>query len=127
MALLERKTQLSQNRKPEKLSKPPKPPPKKEDLSIFKGRPYLTREQLREELRRASPFIPGSGGKMFSREERARMEKELFPERKYAHHIDRKEVKKVIGGLESAKFKAKTGTEKLNIDRKLRFLKGLLK
>jgi len=39
-------------------------------MSIFKKNSGITSPKFREMLRKASPFIPGSGGKMYSRQGR---------------------------------------------------------
>ncbi|MBZ9572337.1 hypothetical protein KJA15_03335 [Patescibacteria group bacterium] len=96
---------------------------KKPKENFFGKRGYLSRRKFRERLRRASPFIPGSGGKLFRKKERVAMEKEIF--RKYGHYIEKKEYKKALKDLKEAKQKTKTFNEKLKIDRKIRFLKKL--
>ncbi|KPJ71721.1 hypothetical protein AMJ50_01140 [Parcubacteria bacterium DG_74_3] len=102
----------------------PKTPSPKPDTSIFRGKTHLTREEMRERLRKATPFIPGPGRKMYSREERVKMEKELFGP-KYGQYIERKEYGKVLKDLEKAKWRAPTETERFAIERKIRYLKDL--
>lgn len=101
-----------------------KPLPPKPDTSIFRGKPHLTRGEMRERLRKATPFIRGPGRKMYSREERVKMEKELFGP-KYGQYIERKEYRKVLKDLGKAKWRAPTETKRFEIERKIRYLKDL--
>lgn len=107
--------------------------PQKKDTSIFQGKPYLKRGEFRQKLRKASPFIPGAGGKIYKQAERVKIEKEVFQPGKwwkggkFGHaYVTEKEFVGAIKGLEKKKFWVKTGAEKLDIDRKIRYLKGLL-
>lgn len=75
-------------------------------------------------MRKASPFIPGSGVRMFRRQKRVEMEKEVFGKR-YGAHITREDYRKALGRLRVKKSQAKAGKEKLGIDRKIRFLRKL--
>ena len=90
---------------------------------FFGGKGYLSRSELREKLRKASPRIPGST-KWFTREERAALEKEIFG-KGYGEYINRQEYQRRLQELNREKFRAKTTQEKTNIDRKIRFLKKL--
>jgi len=112
---------------------PEKPEEKKEekpvapeDTSIFRGRPYLTHSQLKEELEKASPYVPGSSA-LIPREEREKMVEELFGKEggNHGYYIDRNEFKKAVKNLEEKKSKATSSSEKLEIDRKIRYLKKL--
>ena len=92
-------------------------------MSLFEKKEYLTRSQFRERLRGASPKIPGSS-KMFSRKERVKLEKDVFG-KKYGQIIDKGEFKRKLRELRHEKFVAKTGAEKTQIDRKIRYLEKL--
>ena len=92
-------------------------------MSIFQRRPHVTRVQLRQELRSASPSIPGSN-KMFSRQERAKLEKEVFG-KKWGSHITKSEFGKRLLQLRGEKFRAKTSDRKIEIDRQMRYMKKL--
>lgn len=102
------------------MSKNPKETPKE---SFFGKRGYLSREELRERLRKASPQIPGSA-KWYTREQRTKMEKEDFG-KEYGTYITRQEYQKRLQELKREKFKVKTDQEKMDIDRKIRYLKKL--
>jgi hypothetical protein len=97
-------------------------PPK--DTSIFGGKPFLQRPELRERLRKASPFIPGSGGRMIGAKERVGLEKEVFG-KKYGPGITPREYSRGLKDLRKAKSKAPTQAERFKIERKIRYLKGL--
>ena len=101
--------------------KTPKVFPK--DTSIFGGKPYLRRSEFRRKLREASPFVPGTS-KIIPRSERAKMEKDLFG-KSYGSLIDKREFSKAIGKLEKQKYQSRKSVEKMNLDRKIRYLKKL--
>jgi len=92
-------------------------------MSLFEKKAHLTRTQLRERLRKASPKIPDSS-KVFSRKERVKLEKEVFG-KKYGQIIDKGEFRRKLQELKHEKFIAKNSTEKTNIDRKIRYLEKL--
>lgn len=92
-------------------------------MSLFDKKAHITRSQFRERLRKASPNVPGSS-MTFSRQERAKLEKEVFG-KKYGQMIDKGEFKRKLRELRHEKFIAKTGAEKTNIDRKIRYLRKL--
>lgn len=120
MALFEKKQQLSQGGPKEKTPPPPKEktPPQKEDTSVFRGKPYLTRAQVREELRKDEAYkllrIP--------KEKRIKLEQELFPREKYHEFVDLKEVEKVVKNLRKEQFK--NPSKKWEIEREINYLKN---
>lgn len=93
-------------------------------MSLFEKKQRISRSGFREALRKAPPSIPGGGG-MFSRQERVKMEKELFPWGKYGSHISQEDCKRVLGKLREKRYRAQTYVEKTKIDRQIRFLKKL--
>lgn len=92
-------------------------------MPIFNKKQHITRSELREILRKASSYIPGSS-RMFSREERVKLEKEVFG-KKYGEFIDKGEFKRKLLELRHQKFIAKTSAEKTKIDRQIRYLEKL--
>jgi len=92
-------------------------------MSIFDKKREISRREFRETLRKASPRIPGAGGKMYSWRERVKMEKEIFPQERFKSHISEIEAKKRLRELRMERYKAKTEEERLKVDRKIRFLK----
>jgi hypothetical protein len=93
----------------------------KEDFFGKKG--YLSRPELREKLRKAPSKVSGLG-KWYTRRERVSMEKETFG-REYKDYITRQECRDRLRKLGREKFEAKTGKEKLDINRRLKYLKEL--
>jgi len=109
----------------ERPAKMPTPPAKeKKDTSAFQGKPYLTRGDVREWLRRDEVYkiIPRS------REGRAKLEKELFgPESgKYGSFIERskKEPEHLLRDVESGKVKPPVGLTKEQTKNLLKKLSG---
>lgn len=114
MGLFEKKQEPGRGEKGEKI-----PPSKeKKDTSGFKGKPYLSREELRRWLR--GPEAWKASG--LAETERVKLEKELS-ESKYGYYIERGEPERAIKELEKEKYKAKTGAEKVKIDKKINLLK----
>ena len=95
----------------------------KPEESFFGKKGYLTRLQLREKLRKDTGKIPGSA-KWYTRRERESIEKESFG-KDYGEYITPQEYHYRIKQLNKDKFKAKSAKEKLDIDRKIRYLKKL--
>lgn len=117
MALFEKKQQLGSG-KPERI-----PPPKveKPDTSIFGGKPAIPMSEAAWKLRKSSPYIPSGGGAMFSEKERMDIANELSE--KYGGYLEKgPELSRVYKDLYKQKGLAKTGAEKLVIDRKIRWL-----
>ncbi len=92
-------------------------------MSIFNKKKQFSRLEFRETLRKAPPRVPGSG-KIYSRQERMKMEKELFPQKRFQSHISEIEVKRKLRELRMERYKTKGREERLKIDRKIKFLKG---
>lgn len=92
-------------------------------MSLFEKKRELSRSEFREALRKASFTIPGGGG-MFSTAERIKIEKEIFG-KQYGGYISKEEYQRRLREMALEKARAKTGAKKLEIDRKIRFLKKL--
>ncbi len=94
-------------------------------MGIFKNKKELSRADLRKAFRKASPYIPGSGGKTYSQKERIEMEKKIFGS-KYGSYLTKSEYKNKIRELKGKKYRAKTSAEKLKIGREARYLESLI-
>ncbi len=96
-------------------------------MAIFSKKSHgeLSRRDFRQILKTAPARIPGSGGKIYSRQERIKMEAEVFPRQRFGSHISEIECRKRERELRQEKYRAKTREEKFKIDRKLQFLKGV--
>jgi hypothetical protein len=108
------------DKNPQESKIPPKPVQRE---GLFGKKQSLSREELRREFLRAGSSVPGGG--MFSSRERVKMEKELFPERKYGGQVSKMEYSKRLRGLGMEKYKARTDAERIKIDRQIRFLKKM--
>ena len=93
--------------------------------SIFEDKKSITRPEFREILKKSSPYIPGAGGMMYSLQKRMKMEKEIFPSSRFSSHISEIEVKRRLRELRTQRHRAKTKQEKIETDRKIRFLQGV--
>lgn len=104
------------------MEKQKQPIQKKEkvDTSIFGGKSFITRQQLRESARK-NPFIPDSGGTIFK--DRLKKAEERF--KKSGSHITKQEGNRMLKKIREEKYRAKTGTEKLALDREGRYYKKL--
>jgi hypothetical protein len=105
-----------------KASQPPKPAPKP-DKSIFGGESEISARELREKLIKASPYIPGAGGAMYNLAERKKLAEEITKE--YGSRFQKKnfEDTRMFRGLSKQRYNAKTSAERLEIDRKIRYLR----
>lgn len=92
-------------------------------MSIFGKGKQFSRLEIRRSLRKSSSV--SVGGRMFSRQERVKLEKELFPHRKYGSHISETEAKTALRGLRKSEYQAKTGKEKLKFTRQKRLLEKI--
>lgn len=92
--------------------------------SFWSKKKYLTRPELRQELRRAPGKVPGFE-KPFSKEEKIKMEEKEFPKEKYGLYIEPKEYEKWKRGKE--KHPGQTFGEKLESKRKIQFWEELTK
>ena len=90
---------------------------------MFEKKHQISRSEFRESLRKSSPFVPGGG--MYSKEDRVKIEKELFSESKYRGYISQREVGKCVKDLGHQRYLAKTDKEKVKIGRQIRYLKKI--
>jgi hypothetical protein len=93
----------------------------KQDFFGKKG--YVTRIELRQKLRDAPSKFPGSGIR-HTRQERVNIEKEMFGN-KYGRYISHQEYKNKIRRLEKEKYNTRKSSEKIEINKKIKFLKDL--
>jgi len=126
MAIEERKQELNRGgttQRPEKTSPPPKAEPPK-DTSILGGKTAIPMSEAAWKIRKSSPYIPGSGGAMLSEQERMEIANELS--KKYGGYLEKGEKPLIYKDLYKQLGQAKTGAEKLKVDRKIRWLKDKL-
>jgi hypothetical protein len=93
----------------------------KKDTSILGGKPYIPMTEAFRKIKKASPYIPGAGGAMYYEKERVGMAKRRLG--KYGYFLEKHEIPKAFKELEKEKANAKTGAEKLKINREIRYLK----
>jgi len=117
MALFEKKQELSQSGKPEKM---PPPKPEKKDISGFGGKPYIPQEKGREWARSDEAFrttgLPVG--------KRIKYWGELSKDTGY--YLEPREAEKKLRELSMKRFEAKTDVEKKEIGEKVKLLKGFL-
>ncbi len=93
----------------------------KQDFFGKKG--YVSRIELKQKLRDAPSKFSGSG-RRYTRQERVKVEKEMFGN-KYGNYISNQEYKNRIRRLEKERYNAKKSSEKIEINKKITFLKNL--
>ncbi len=106
-------------KKPEKAPTPIKEA-KKDTSKIFGEKKAIPMREAAWKLRKASPYIPGTGGAMLSEQERMEIVKEIS--KKYGGYLEKGELSRIYKDFYKQKGQAKTGAEKLKIDRKIRWL-----
>jgi len=90
---------------------------------FFGKKGYVSRIELRQKLRQAPPKFPNSG-RRYTRQERIKVEKEMFGN-KYGNYISQQEYKNRIRRLEKERYLAKKSSGKIEINKKIKFLKDL--
>lgn len=93
-------------------------------MGFFDKKQSISRSGFRSALRKTALPKPRTGGRRYARGERIGFEKDLF-HRKYGRQISRKEYRTVLEKMRRSKIRAKSTTEKLEIQRKVDFLKRL--
>jgi len=93
----------------------------KQDFFGKKG--YISRVELRQKLRKA-PSKFSNSGRRYTAQERIKVEKEMFGN-KYGNYISNKEYKNRIRRLEKERYLTKKSSEKIEINKKIKFLKDL--
>lgn len=91
-------------------------------MSLFEKKQEISRSELKEALKRASPYIPGTGGKIYGYRERSEMIDKIFPYERFKTHISEMEVKQRLRELRREEYQAKTGAEKIELSRQRRYL-----
>ena len=122
MAFLEKRSGSSRISPSRPTNKPSSVPPPK---GLFGVKKEHTRSWMRESFRKASLFIGGGG--MLNKEERAMLEKSVFPCGKFGEYISERDYNRALKDLNKEEFRVSTGVEKRKIREKIRFLKGVLK
>ncbi|MCJ7786998.1 hypothetical protein MUP06_02190 [Patescibacteria group bacterium] len=127
MSIFEKKQELS-GAGPKKNPTPPsksKTRFEEKDTTIFGEKKAISMREATWKIRKdPHPYIPGSGGAMFSEKERMDIAKRLS---KYGSYLEKgPEHSRIFKELYKEKTKARTGAEKLKIDREIRYLKEKL-
>lgn len=94
------------------------PKVEKKGASILEGRPYVPVRKVIEKMEKASPFIPGAGGAMYTKKERVEMAKEWLKGRGY--YFEEHEIPQIYKRLNAERAKTKTSAERLKKDREIR-------
>lgn len=92
-------------------------------MGFFDDKKSLSREELREKLRRDKGRIPETGGKKFSQREREKLSREAFG-RRYGSQISKRDAESAVRDLERKKKSAETPAEEKAIDEKIRYLES---
>ena len=101
--------------------------PHSKPKTTFEEKKQWSRTELeRKMMKEASPYIPGTGGKFYTRQERREMLgkrlENLFPSKRFQSHISELEAKKALRELRKQEYYSKTSAEKLKINRERRWL-----
>ena len=94
-------------------------------MALFKEKEKITRKEFRDTLRKKNPVVPGTYKRLFSFEEREKMEERLFGKKKTGGEVPKKKFKRLIKEIGKDKYKAPNPTERRRISKKIRFLKRL--
>ncbi|OGZ28470.1 MAG: hypothetical protein A2562_03300 [Candidatus Nealsonbacteria bacterium RIFOXYD1_FULL_39_11] len=91
---------------------------------LFETKKPLSRQDLRQSLRKDTGQIPGTSRK-FSFKEREGMEKGIFNYKKYGGRISEQDFKGAIGDLEKNRRLSKSYAERSKIQDKISYLRRL--
>ncbi len=93
-------------------------------MGIYDKRRSISRRELKSTFKKDRGTIPRTGGKKYYQRERAKMTGEIFGQ-KYGSEISKNEYRRAIRDLKSSRREAKSPTEKIRINRKIDYLRGL--
>ena len=93
-------------------------------MGLFDKKKSFSRKEFKKVLGKGHGIIPGTGGQRFSKDQRNRMEREVFGPA-YGSNISKNDFRKAVDGLELTKLRARDQHQKEAIDRKIRYLKEL--
>lgn len=98
------------------------PAKEEKEVSNFGSKGYVERGQFRQWLKKSDNYKITK----LSDNERVKLEKELFEEKKYGLYIDKKESEKKLKELEMKKPWTKSAAERKNVDMKIGIMKKFL-
>ena len=93
-------------------------------MGIYDKKRSISRRGLKSTLRKDRGTIPGTGGRRYHRGERSKITGEIFG-RKYGSQISKSDYRGAMRDLRSSERKAKTPTERRNINRKIDYLRKI--
>tara|TARA_Y100000310_G_C20670391_1_gene809947 strand:- start:1788 stop:2084 length:297 start_codon:yes stop_codon:yes gene_type:complete len=93
-------------------------------MGIFDKKKSLHRREFKDVLGKDQGIIPGTGGSRYSKGERDRIGREVFGP-KYGSDISKHDFRRAVGELELSKGKIKDEYQKKQVDKKIRYLKGI--
>jgi len=91
--------------------------------NFFGEKKYISRLELRQKLRKAPSKFPSSS-RRYTKQERVKMEKEMFGNR-YGKYITPREYKDKIKRLEKERYNTRKISERIEINKKIKFLENL--
>jgi len=93
-------------------------------MGLFEKKSEVSRGELKQALKKASPYLPGTSSKMFSEKEKIGLGKKLFTS-DYGSRISKQDYRKMLNKMRVEKLKTKGSGEKFKIDRQMRYFKNI--
>ncbi len=93
-------------------------------MGIFDKKSDLSRLEFKKALKRSSPYLPGTGSKLFSTRERTSLEKKIFTP-KYGDRISKQDYQRALRSLRTEKIKMKTLNERIRADKEIKYLRDI--
>ena len=93
-------------------------------MGIYDKKKSISRRELRETFRKHSGRIPGTGGRKYYQRQRERIAGGAFGS-KYGSQISKDEYRRALRDLGATKRSAKTRRERLEIDKKIRYIREM--
>lgn len=91
-------------------------------MPLFDKRKQIPTRELTGKAARKPAIIPGTGGKIYPRQELAKMLRELLPYQKIGSYLTPEEAKMVLRKLRNTEYKSPRADQKLKLSRLRRVL-----
>lgn len=92
--------------------------------TLFEEKKQWSRYELKRKIEKSKPYIPGTGGEIYSHPERKKMLDTIFPQKRFSSHISEQEAKTRLRELRKEESQAKTYGEKIKLNRLRQYLEG---
>jgi len=93
-------------------------------MKLFENKEKISRKEFRDFFKKKNPILPGTGQRLFSIDEKKKMEEKLF-RREQMGFISKDEYKNFIAKKSKEKYLARDWARKRIVEKKIKFLRKL--